>query len=1309
MSFDSPAVLYLHVLGLVLYTYIVNSEYTMMASLDGDNYHAGDITMKLEQEHIRVMEEELKLHLLVTLKNKGLSTRDIMSFTKNQADSRQIIKGLDKTVAGNAMTTKIRDCKSVISKHRKIRNELKAEYIRSTGAKRNHTRKVLRSARTKYNDKMKKKEQKIQRKIEHLESLQLELDKVYKNPVKDCEPTRPPERLKDYSDLSIFGPPSNLPPKQAPLGPYICDDSIILSEGERRVLSKDPKYSLMMECSEEEFDTESERALAKHRYGIGQEGDKNEKKGTERITQECSGGQENNTDEKLDRMETLKALWQDSRHRHIYNPFEKTVNFRYRRPTDYKMNTRVKLPRPLSMDQEFHCETRRRAYKGTFDEYRSFKKENVNGKVDLKVKADENTHSLLTGEDGNKSTEKTARKRSRNSIRKVEKRKNKKKKILNLTKLEREGHDSLLGRIKDGEIIITPTDKSGRLSVMTKAQYMKAGEVHTSKDQPIGWDIALYLKNQVNSHMWWLTRIVSYSKNTDQERMFNNLIVSGVDIPEMSLLVKDHKIWQRESDIPVPTRPVVSGNVNINTHLSELISEILEPIALELEGNEIQSSEEALARIDSLNSYVKRYGRAPNNNEIARHRNWHTESNMAAPDAHTISNKFNQKNLIVSGASEQHDQADSGTSDDERTIDALTVLGLEAAQSGNEYVSRLIRGINDHEVVNEINVSEVTEKGEKNDHEITDELYDENIVIDNSRTLKTKITDYFSKGVGLDRNGSTNGREWLRTITESSRKQFSSDGKNMNKKLLEGIKAGRHWNSERELSDKQNLQKARMNKLPLQEESARPVFFGSDVVALYPNLEPTSVARIAANAVRKSKVHIKGINYYFLIVYLFLVLGVNEMSKAGLSECIPKKKKTSDDNIKSLAAEKNRDLTNWNFDHIELNEEIKVELLANMVQIMVLLLTSTTCYKFAGGLFRQVGGLGIGLRASAALARVAMCTWDILWGRLQAEWGLSLQILFRYVDDIRMYMRPLRKGWKWVGGAWSWSEDDDDERSPEERTIQEVGKSLNSVWEFLSFTTEGEKDFDNCMLPTLDFATHVENNGYLSYQFFSKPMSSNLVLEKGTALSTNCVFSSLRQDLVRRLYNTDIEVRMHTRIRIIENFIQQMVNSGHKYQYIKSVVLQAISKYVYMVQRSKLATNDRKYAPLHRMRSYRREERLLLKYTNQDNWYTGVSLKDQFRNGWKAWIKRKSDRRANNKTLKRNGSNVTTIINNKKPITSAIFIPSTVGGKLSHMIQQKEDQLTTPWAFKVIEKPGMPLARTFKNSFEMTEGCSRKN
>ena len=139
------------------------------------------------------------------------------------------------------------------------------------------------------------------------------------------------------------------------------------------------------------------------------------------------------------------------------------------------------------------------------------------------------------------------------------------------------------------------------------------------------------------------------------------------------------------------------------------------------------------------------------------------------------------------------------------------------------------------------------------------------------------------------------------------------------------------------------------------------------------------------------------------------------MERIGLGQCIAKKKKMN--NINSLAAQSNREVDSWDFTGIKLDDHLKKKMIAICLQLMVLLLTSTTCYKFGGRLFRQKSGLGIGLRGSAALARLVMCTWDCTWGYMQFKLGLMVQLFCRYVDDIRLYLRPIMKGYKWSDNA----------------------------------------------------------------------------------------------------------------------------------------------------------------------------------------------------------------------------------------------------------------------------------------------------
>ena len=271
----------------------------------------------------------------------------------------------------------------------------------------------------------------------------------------------------------------------------------------------------------------------------------------------------------------LEGLWAKEKHRYIYDPFTKELDFRFRRPTDYKLNKRVSLPKPLNDIDEFQCELKRRNYSMTFEEY-----------IKENIKSDNKKESKHTSQFHENKRNKSG------------------EHILNLSFKEREGLKMLNDRIDSGEIMITPTDKSGRFAVLTTAQYLESGKAHTSKDQKIGWKELNYMKNQVNNHMYWYRNIFNYSDKTNPDRMSTNLITSDLQLPEMAILVQDHKTWDFDSGAAVPSRPIVSGNSTINTHLSELISEIVEPLALNMNGCEIQSSEEALSLIDKCNEQI---------------------------------------------------------------------------------------------------------------------------------------------------------------------------------------------------------------------------------------------------------------------------------------------------------------------------------------------------------------------------------------------------------------------------------------------------------------------------------------------------------------------------------------------------------------------------------------------------------------------------------------------------------------------------------------------------------------------------------
>ena len=66
----------------------------------------------------------------------------------------------------------------------------------------------------------------------------------------------------------------------------------------------------------------------------------------------------------------------------------------------------------------------------------------------------------------------------------------------------------------------------------------------------------------------------------------------------MYLLYKDHKGWKWGDGGSPPTRPIASGNQGMNMHLSEMISEVVEPVAdVYKHGFEAISTEDLLANL----------------------------------------------------------------------------------------------------------------------------------------------------------------------------------------------------------------------------------------------------------------------------------------------------------------------------------------------------------------------------------------------------------------------------------------------------------------------------------------------------------------------------------------------------------------------------------------------------------------------------------------------------------------------------------------------------------------------------------------
>ena len=173
----------------------------------------------------------------------------------------------------------------------------------------------------------------------------------------------------------------------------------------------------------------------------------------------------------------------------------------------------------------------------------------------------------------------------------------------NLNKAELGGLKNLKKRVKAGEIIVLPTDKSGRFGVMSYENYIRAGEKHTKKDIEVNLDRVIKTQNELNGNISMLNKFCRMGTNWNHgDRVRTNMMNNSLNLCPMYLSYKDHKGWEGKDDSPPPTRPIAAGNTGMNLHISEVISEMIEPMVdAFVGGEEVISTEDLKAKMEKLN------------------------------------------------------------------------------------------------------------------------------------------------------------------------------------------------------------------------------------------------------------------------------------------------------------------------------------------------------------------------------------------------------------------------------------------------------------------------------------------------------------------------------------------------------------------------------------------------------------------------------------------------------------------------------------------------------------------------------------
>ena len=116
---------------------------------------------------------------------------------------------------------------------------------------------------------------------------------------------------------------------------------------------------------------------------------------------------------------------------------------------------------------------------------------------------------------------------------------------------------------------------------------------------------------------------------------------------------------------------------------------------------------------------------------------------------------------------------------------------------------------------------------------------------------------------------------------------------------------------------------------------------------------------------------------------------------------------------------------------------------------------------------------------------------------------------------------------------------------------------MQEVYSCLKFTTkmgEGEENW----LPTLDIKLRVERTNMVSYRFYEKLSTTNIMMQKRSSLDENSKVKILSNDLERRLAHTDERQDERTRAEVVDGFGKKLLTSGFSLNQVRTIALNGI-------------------------------------------------------------------------------------------------------------------------------------------------------
>ena len=116
---------------------------------------------------------------------------------------------------------------------------------------------------------------------------------------------------------------------------------------------------------------------------------------------------------------------------------------------------------------------------------------------------------------------------------------------------------------------------------------------------------------------------------------------------------------------------------------------------------------------------------------------------------------------------------------------------------------------------------------------------------------------------------------------------------------------------------------------------------------------------------------------------------------------------------------------------------------------------------------------------------------------------------------------------------------------------------MNSISPDLELTMELCSDFEDNKLPTLSFSLFMGPEG-MEHTYFEKQMKNQVLLVERSSISRNQLMSIMSNEMRRRLEVIGEKVPKEEKNKVVNKYIQQLINSDYNWKQIHEIVVSGL-------------------------------------------------------------------------------------------------------------------------------------------------------